>query len=221
VDIDAPNASLADFLMVGNSPQSIRWKLKDVQTFELEDFPEPGVNSGGLTFAGSLRPLYAYELRARVLEDLARFGLNVPPAVGSSAAATVVVAGLEQDHEFSLAPEGRAACSLVLSRGGADATQAIFYESAIARLITELMKLAPETLAAGEHRKALQDVQRKIAQQEKMIEKLTAFGLTVDEGAVAGIQITTKRIGRGTKERPWCQIVLSNEVISAATSAAA
>lgn len=220
-DIDARDASLSDFLMIGESPQSIRWDLRDVQTFDFKDFPEPGASGGGRTFAGTLRPLYAYELRARVLENLGRIGLNVPPAVGTSAAAIAVVAGIEKDYEIPLAPQGRAACSLVLSRGGTDSTRAIFYVSAVTRLVKELQTLGSDILEEDDHRKALRKLLVDNSAQDKLIQKLSGSGLALNKDCVAGIQVTDKRIGRGAKGRHWCQIVLSNEFTTAAANAVA
>lgn len=217
-DINANDAPLADFLLINKNPQCIRWNLKDVRSYDFSQWPQPAANSRVWKFLGTLRPLYAYELRARVLDDLGRFGLNVPPALGSSAAAKAIIDGVDADIEIPLSVGGKAACSLVLSRGGTDSTQVIFYESAVARLISELKKLDALTVPEGTSRSALQSIQRKVADQEKLMEKLTASGLALGKDSVAGIKVTTKEVGRGANGRPWCQILLSNEIISAAAA---
>ena len=217
-DIQAQDAPLADFLLIDGKPQCVRWDLKDVRTYDFNAWAKPGSNGRIWKFLGTLRPLYACELRARVLEDLARFGLNVPPALGSSAGAKAIINGLTQDFEIWLAPEGSAACSLVLSRGGADTTQAIFYESAVAHLIAELAKIDIAIMPPGDYRKPLERIQRKTSDQDKLMYKLTAEGVAVAKNSVLGIKITTKAIGRGATGRPWCQIVLSNELIASAAA---
>lgn len=216
-DIHAADASLADFVLVNNRPHCIRWNLKDVRTEEFRKWPRPGANGRVWKFLGTLRPLYAYELRARVIDDLARFGLNVPPALGSSAGAKAIVDGIDQDFEIALAQAGQAACSLVLGRGGSDSTQVIFYEGTVARLIAELKKIEATSMAEGAKRKALEAVQRKLTDQNKLMDRLTAAGVAI-ENSVGGIKITTKPLGRGANGRPWCQIVLDNELISAAAT---
>ncbi|PZQ86810.1 MAG: hypothetical protein DI534_16130 [Leifsonia xyli] len=213
-DIHADDAPLADFLLVDDKPQCIRWSLKDVRSYDFNQWPKPATDGRTWKFLGTLRPLYAYELRARTLDDLGRYGLNVPPAIGSSAAARVIVDGTAEDIEFLLADDGKAACSLVLSRGGADFTQAIFYESAVTRLLDELRKIPPDKMTKGGSRTSLENLQRKALDQDKLMEKLTEAGLAVGKDSVAGIKVTTKAVNRGRSGRPWCQIVLSNELIS-------
>lgn len=217
-DIHASDAPLADFLLIDDKPQCVRWNLKDVRTYDFNQWPKPAADGRIWKFLGTLRPLYAYELRARALEDLARFGLNVPPALGSSAAAKAIVSGEDRDFEFPLAPHGQAACSLVLGRGGADTTQVIFYESAVTCLIGELNKIDAAALT-GDARKSLQNVQRKAADQDRLMDRLTATGIAVGKDRVGGIQVTTNAVGRGATGRPWCQILLNNELISSITAA--
>lgn len=211
-DIHAADAPLADFLLIDGQPQCVRWDLKDVRTYDWGSWAQPGSNGRVFKFLGTLKPIYAYELRARVLDDIGRFGLNVPPAFGASASARVIVNGTTHDFEFRLAEGNAAACSLVLSRGGADTTQAIFYERAVATLISALAKIDANEVPAGSGRTALEGIQRKDGDQDKLMASLTAKGVSLKE-TVLGIGIVTKAVGRGSPVRPWCQIVLSNELI--------
>lgn len=213
--IDAPDASLSDFVMLDGVAHNVMWQPKDIHTVPISYFPAPAKPPKRFKTIGTLKPLYAYELRAKVLDDLSRFGLNVPPAMASNARATAIVEGAEADITFELAPEGKAACSLVFSRGQLDETKAIFFESAIAQLLGELAKIAPETMADGLVRKALL-ASRKPAIQDLIMMKLSAEGVVVNRGAVAGIHVTSRAIPRNTKGRPWCHLQISNETIGGA-----
>ena len=216
--IDAPDASLSDFLLVNGVPHNIRWRLKDIRTVDFDAFPSPGKRGKRLTPAGTLKPLYAYELRNRVLEDLARFGLNVVPAMGANASVQAFVHGSDEDVVIDLAPAARSACSLVFSRGGSDTTQAIFYESAVARFISELVAIDPNTVPEGEIRTALTKVQLGVVAQNTLMAKLSADGVAIGK-AVLGIGISSKLIARNAKGRPWCQLIISGEAADLARGA--
>jgi hypothetical protein len=213
--IDAPDASLSDFVMLDGVAYNVMWHPKDIHTVPISHFPSPAKPPSRFKAIGTLKPLYAYELRARVLDDLSRFGLNVPPAMGSNARVTAIVEGETEDFTFELAPEGKAACSLVFSRGQLDETKAVFFESALAKLIGELAKIVPETVAAGPMRRALL-ASRKSATQDLIMTKFSAEGGVVNGATVAGIQITSRPIPRTTKGRPWCHLHISNEAIGGA-----
>lgn len=212
--IDAPDSSLADFLLLDDGTYNILWQPKDIHTVPIRHFAAPGKAPNRFTAAGTLKPLYAYELRARVLEDLSRFGLNVPPAVGANATVMAIVEGATEDLRFDLAGEGKSACSLVFSRGHLDGTRAIFFESAVAKLISELALIDQSALAEGPFRKALASIQNKIVVQDQLMSRLSAEGVVVNGDAVASIQIVSKALVRGSKGRPWCQLVIANGSLS-------
>lgn len=213
--IDAPDASLSDFVMLDDVAYNVMWQPKDIHTVPISHFPSPNKPPSRFKAIGTIKPLYAYELRTRVLDDLSRYGLNVPPAMGSNARVTAIVEGEKQDFTFELAPESKAACSLVFSRGHLDETKAVFFESAVAKLVSELAKIAPETIAAGPMRKALL-ASRKAAAQDLIMRKLSAEGVVVNGALVAGIQITSRPIPRSTKGRPWCHLQIANESVGGA-----
>lgn len=210
--IDAPDASLSDFVILDKVAHNILWQPKDIHTVPLRHFNAPTNHPKRFRPIGTLKPLYAYELRARVLDDLSRFGLNVPPALGSNASVSAIVDGAAKDFTFELADAGKAACSLVFSRGQLDQTRAVFFESAVAKLISELTGLDPASLGDGP-RKKLAEVKNKLAIQDSIMTKLSADGVIINSPAVAGIQVTSKLAGRGAAGRPWCQLLVTNSAV--------
>lgn len=81
-------------------------------------------------------------------------------------------------------------------------------------MITELKNVDGKDMSNAENRKALESVQLKAAKQDELMHKLTATGVALGKDSVLGIKVTTKGVGRGAKGRPWCQLVISNELIS-------
>lgn len=77
-----------DLILRGNTPYSVQWNPKDLETFPIEG-EEALHESENFQFFGTLRPLYAQEMQRRVLTDLSRVGLPVAPAFGINATATV------------------------------------------------------------------------------------------------------------------------------------
>ena len=88
-----------DFFLHKETPYSVRWHPKDLQTFPIE-----GQNSlhgaAVFEFLGTLRPLYAQEMQRRVLTDLSRVGLPVAPALGLNAVATAWLRTNHPDNPF-------------------------------------------------------------------------------------------------------------------------
>jgi hypothetical protein len=76
-----------------------------------------------------------------------------------------------------------------------------------------LKNVDASAMAVEDRRNVLQKIQSKAAEQEKLMGKLTATGLSIEKGRVLGISVTTNPIGRSAKDRPWCQIALNSETI--------
>jgi len=211
-DLFQTNGSVADFIVVGGKAYNITWNLKDIQTYEFSKWPGPGKNSRIYRHIGSLRPLYAEELRGRVVDDLSRLGLNVAPAMGTTASATVVLDGKTADHTFQLSVEGKATCSIIYSRGNLDTHKVIFFESALNRFLKHLSELPDGSLGEGQH-KLLVDMRDKPTNQRALYQKLCNEGVALNGSArVKGILVSTKIQGRGVKDRPWCQFIVEQKL---------
>ena len=85
-----------DLILRRNTPYSVQWNPKDLETFPIEGEGALHENSN-FQFFGTLRPLYAQEMQRRALTDLSRVGLPVAPAFGINATATV---WMRQNNDF-------------------------------------------------------------------------------------------------------------------------
>lgn len=213
-ELSAANGSVADFIMLKGKAYNISWNVKDIQTFEFAKWPAPGKSSRTYRFVGSLRPLYAEEVRGRVIDDLSRLGMNVAPAMGITASVKVIIDGKTSDISVPLIKGGKAACSIIFSRGNSDMAKIIFFESALNRFLAEISNLSEDSLEADQW-KLLVDMRDKLTSQRVLYQKLCSEGVALDDRArVKGIGITTKIQGRGAKDRPWCQFVVETSEFS-------
>ncbi|NGM23981.1 hypothetical protein G3576_28500 [Roseomonas stagni] len=200
--LNAPDSSIADFIMRGNMPANVTWNPKDVRTI---DYADVG-NEKQHRLLGTLRPLYAYELQRRVLAEMGRVGLAVAPAMGMTARAEVVVRGKAGPIKLELPGGELAACAVIPSRGGTDKPRIIYHRSFVENLLEALQKIqacADEDAST----KIVAVLQPKA--QISLLEKLCRDGQADGEQAY-NILSSLKAIDSSPKA-PWCQILVQYE----------
>ncbi|WP_245453478.1 hypothetical protein [Aquibium carbonis] len=197
--LSGPDTSVSDFIMRGNELLNVVWNTKDVRTIE---FSSIGAE-GGYKLLGTLRPLYAYELQRRVLNELGRVGLAVAPAMAINAKASAVVRGKSGPVKLAFGNEADASCAVVPKRGGTDKPRVIYRRSFVNRLLEKLSEAQDEV--SDEARPELTDLLRPKKQIE-FLEKLCRSGQ--QDGEAAGGVLTTLSPERTGSKAPWCQILI-------------
>jgi hypothetical protein len=197
--LSGPDTSVADFLIRDGQLMNVLWSTKDVRTLE---FVEIGAE-GGYQLLGTLRPLYAYELQNRVLNELGRVGLAVAPAMAVNARSRVVVRGKNGPIQLELPNPEDASCAVIPKRGGSDKPRVIFRRG-FANACLEKLSEAKNDIhqdAAGELNQILQP-----KSQIDFLEKLCRSGQQDGEFAL-GILTSLSPERTGSKV-PWCQILV-------------
>ncbi|HMQ92625.1 hypothetical protein [Amaricoccus sp.] len=197
--LSGPDTSVSDFLIRDNELVNVLWNTKDVRTIE---YGSIGIE-GGYTLLGTLRPLYAYELQRRVLNELGRIGLAVAPAMAINAKASVVVRGKDGPLKLELGDGVDASCAVLPKRGGTDKPRVIYRRSFVNGLLEKLSQAKEEV-----HEDA-QGVLTELLQpkkQEEFRQKLLRNG-QLDGELASGITTTLAPERTGSKA-PWCQILV-------------
>jgi hypothetical protein len=197
--LSGPDTSVSDFLIRDSELVNVFWNTKDVRTIEYESI---GVEDG-YRLLGTLRPLYAYELQRRVLNELGRIGLAVAPAMAINAKASVVVRGKNGPLKLNLGSGVDASCAVLPKRGGADKPRIIYRRSFVEGLLEELSQASEDLHEEVKHE--LSELLRP-KRQISFLEKLCRSGQ--QDGEVAGGIVTTLGPERTGSKAPWCQILV-------------
>jgi hypothetical protein len=202
-EIDGPDSSMSDFFMLGTKPVNVVWVPEDIRTLEY-DAVEPG---GEFKLLGTLRPLYAYELQRRVLNDLGRVGLAVAPAMGMSAKASVLIRRGGENVPLALSNPDKSSCAVIPGRGGTDKPRVIFHRSFAVELLDKLLEMRVEELR--EEDRGIIGTLAAPSNQMKFIEKLCREGLKDGDDAYGIVSSLQRPRSKGII--PWCQILVSHE----------
>ena len=197
--LSGPDTSVADFIIRDGQLMNVLWSTKDVRTIE---FAEIGAE-GGYQLLGTLRPLYAFELQKRVLNELGRVGLAVAPAMAVNARSRVVVRGKTAPIKLDLPNADDASCAVIPKRGGSDKPRVIFRRS-FANACLERLSAA----RADIHPDALAELNRILQpkSQIEFLEKLCRSGQQDGEFAL-GVMTSLSPEKTGSKA-PWCQLLV-------------
>jgi hypothetical protein len=197
--LSGPDTSVADFLIRNRELVNVVWNTKDIRTIE---YGSIGADRE-YRLLGTLRPLYAYELQRRVLNELGRVGLAVAPAMAINAKASAVVRGKGGPLRLVLSTGSDASCAVVPKRGGTDKPRVIYRRSFVNGLIESLSGVGEE-IHDDAKREFAELLQPK--RQIEFLEKLCRSGQQ-DGEAAAGV-ITTLSPERIGDKAPWCQILV-------------
>lgn len=197
--LSGPDTSVADFLIRDSELVNVLWNTKDVRTIE---YGSIGVE-GGYRLLGTLRPLYAYELQRRVLNELGRVGLAVAPAMAINARASAVIQGKDGPLRLELGTGADASCAVIPKRGGTDKPRVIYRRSFVNGLLESLSEKAEEI-----HENAKRELAGLLhpKKQIEFLEKLCRNGQQDGEN-FSGVITTLSRERTGEKA-PWCQILV-------------
>lgn len=201
-EFDAPETTVADFIMIDGKPRNIVWRPKKIQTKEFEGFPD----KQGLKYVGTLRPLYAQELQRRVLHDLGRVGISAAPAIGVNAAVSVHVQSKGGERKkIELGADTVADCTIVPSRGGTDKATVIFRRGFVTGLLKALTELDAEKLVPSASN-AITALKEEGAR--KKLEKIYRSGVRCEEIIDFGIYLTANGKLKSKHDDTWCWVLI-------------
>lgn len=207
-DIHKSEASVWDFIEIDGQPKNIQWLPKDIVTYEKSKWAKPGNKGKKYRHLGTLRPMYAEDLRARVIAEYSRVGLNVAPTMNANRPSYLLIDGDESDIKLQLADEGMSTCSVIFPRSTFDQPKVIFYESVVAKIISTLAQV-DTSLLKDDNAKKLTSLISKESVRSSLFDKLCSTGVTLPtDKPVSTIYVTAKPINRGGANRPWCQLVV-------------
>lgn len=148
-DLENTSASVGDFLMIGEKPHNIQWNYKKVFSAPFEGTLERAGQSGAdFEYLGALRPLYAQEVQANLLNHVGRVGVAVPPVIGVPALATIVVRTVANFKEITI--KGTTLnCNLIPARASKQNSRVVFDREVIRRICGALVDMPLDDLIQG------------------------------------------------------------------------
>lgn len=204
---DAPETSVADFILINGKPHNISWSKTGVATKEFAEWPSLGAQNQKNVYVGTLRPLYAQALQRSTLNELGRVGLSVAPALGMTARAKVFLrhdAAAPSEHKLD--GDAEADCYVVPGRGGTDKPKVLFKRGFVSGLIASLIKIDPNSLVKGAD-KQIENLKRDDVASK--LYKMVA-GVGFEEMIEAGIYLTGRDPPKGV-DGSWCLLQVQME----------
>lgn len=202
----APNTSVGDFIVIDDRPHNIKWDFRKVETLPFDGvMAKPGQSDAEFNYLGALRPMYAQEIQTRLLSQLRRVGVPVPPVLAFASSITLHYAakgGRLQDIRFE---DIDVPCYFVPARQSSQEGMLVFRREFVRRLIEALRGIEQGKLsdAAAEHL-------RNLLSESGLtkLRKLTADGIELEKDIGHGLLLTKKKAKMGDKSTYWgCLVV--------------
>lgn len=214
----APSTSVGDFIVINNEPKNIKWDYRAVETHPFKGaLAKPGYSEGEFSYLGALRPLYAQEVQAQLLNKLGRVGVPVPPALAFASTVTLSYAAKGGKlTTINFADEVAPWCYFVPARQSDQEGILIFRRQFIRDLIAKLEQIDPSTLspaAAGSLKNLLADSGRAT------LRELTAKGAELEKDICHGLILTKKKPKLGNQSANWACIRVSMKPTTAPAAA--
>lgn len=148
-DLESTSASVGDFLMIGEKPHNIQWNYKKVFSAPfLGTLEKAGQSGADFEYLGALRPLYAQEIQANLLNHVGRVGVAVPPVIGIPALATIVVRTTTNFKEITI--KGTTLnCNLIPARASKQNSRVVFDREVIRKICRALVDMPLDDLIQG------------------------------------------------------------------------
>ena len=216
-DLEKVSASVGDFLMINHTPHNIQWLYKKVYSVPIAGTLENAGQSGAdYDYLGTLRPLYAQEIQANLVNHISRVGVAVPPVIGLPAVAALSVQTDTGAKDFSSGTQQAVTfpCSLIPSRSSGHSHRAVFDRDTIRKIRSAICTIKPADVIAG----AAGNVAAIHKDSGEASEKALKSGPVIGDELGYGIRVASKRTG---DDLPWCALVISPVRVTAPTSAKA
>jgi hypothetical protein len=209
-DLEKASASVGDFLMIGEVPHNIQWVYKKVFSLPFSGTLEKAGQSGDdFEYLGALRPLYAQEIQANLINHIGRVGVAVPPVIGLPAVSTIAVRTTTGVKEIS-AQGTTFNCSLIPGRSSTHQPRVLFDRDVIRKIKAALLNMPADDLIAGSTDKI------EVLKQDNAVsvEKALKQGPEIGTELANGIMLATGKRD-GTVNGPWCAIYVSQVKVQA------
>jgi|GEM_PF-1583968 len=206
-DLEKASASVGDFLMIGETPHNIQWTYKKLFSAPFTGtLKNSGQSGDDFEYLGTLRPLYAQEIQANLLNHVGRVGVAVPPVIGIPAVATIVVRTTSTLKDVS-AQGTTFSCSLVPGRASAQNARVVFDREVIRRIKMAVINMPVVDLPPG----SAERVEALKLENGESLDRALKLGPQIDPEygteLSTGIFLATGK--RDTSETgPWCAIYI-------------
>ncbi|HDR9105140.1 TPA: hypothetical protein QDB04_001971 [Burkholderia vietnamiensis] len=204
---NAPSTSVGDFIVIDDKPQNIKWDYRAVETLPFSGvMSQAGHSEGEFRYLGALRPMYAQEIQAKLLNQLGRVGVPVPPVLAFPGTVTFWYAeksGKLTSIDFA---DEDTPCYFVPARQSDQEGILVFRRHFIRKLVANLELIDASTLstdAAGHLKNLLSEAGRI------KLRKLTAEGVELEKDIGHGLLLTKKKAKLGNKSAHWGCIVVA------------
>lgn len=203
-DLEKASASVGDFLMINDVPHNIQWIYKKVFSLPFSETLEKAGQTGeDFEYLGTLRPLYAQEIQANLLNHVGRVGVAVPPVIGMPAVCAIVVRTSTGLKEIS-AQGTTFSCSLIPGRASTQQPRVLFDRDVIRKIKAALLNIPADGLVAG----SAERIERLKQDSASSVETALKQGPEIGTELSNGIMLATgKRDGSGSG--PWCAVYVS------------
>jgi hypothetical protein len=209
-DLEKVSASVGDFLMIGDTPHNIQWAYKKMFSLPFAGTLEKAGQSGGdLEYLGALRPLYAQEIQANLINHISRVGVAVPPVIGMPAICTIAVRTSSGVKVIS-AQGTTFNCSLLPGRGSNQQPRVVFDREDIRKIKSALINMPTDDLIAGSADKIEVLKQNNADSVDRALKQGPEIGTELSHGIMLA---TGKKDGSATG--PWCAIYVSPVTLQA------
>lgn len=206
-NFNAPSTSVGDFVVIDQKPQNIRWDYRAVETLPFAGaMSHAGKTEGEFRYLGALRPMYAQEIQAKLLSQLGRVGVPVPPALAFESTVTLRYAAKGGKLTIVEFPADETPCYIVSARQSGQEGMLLFPRQFIRKLIGVLEQIDQATLsaaAAGQLKNLLSSNGRD------KLRKLTAEGAVLEKDIGHGLLLTKKQAKLGDQSAYWGCIVVA------------
>lgn len=212
-DLEKVSASVGDFLMINHIPHNIQWLYKKVHSAPISGTLESAGQSGAdYEYLGTLRPLYAQEIQANLVNHISRVGVAVPPVIGLPAVAALSVQTDNGVKDFSSGTQHAVTfpCSLIPSRSSDQSHRAVFDRDTIRKIRAAICAIKPNDVIAS----AATNLADILSDSGGASEIALKSGPKIGDELGYGIRVASKRTG---DDLPWCALVISPVKVTAAT----
>lgn len=201
---EEPSTSMGDFIIVRDEPYNIVWNYKSVQSYAFKGAMErAGCSGDDFEYLGALRPMYAQEIQAHLLNHLGRVGVSVPPVIGMPATAKLVILDSQRNTKevnIALTPIG---CSYLPPRASQLKGRAVFSRPFIRNLVDALLALkASDICPTGSDQLGKLQKDSGTAFAKKLRSGLELESVAGFDILVSGNKPTNR------KSAPWCVIYI-------------
>lgn len=212
-----PSTSVGDFIVVNDTPQNIKWDYRAVETMSFEGaMLLPGHSEGQFTYLGAMRPLYAQELQTRLLSQLGRVGVPVPPALAFGTTVSLFYAAKGGKLTNITFADEETPCYLVPARQSNQEGLLAFRRTFVRKLVEELKKIDATTLtaaASGQLKALLSDDGRV------KLGKIIAEGIELEKDIGPGMLLSKKKAKLGEHSAHWACLVVEMKAETAQENA--